>query len=469
MAAQLNSQSQPFLIALFNKHNNKIRALNSALSISGEWYLPGEDDKKYSGTLDYLPGEKLKLVIHGTFELFRRKGSYVPVIYGVTQKGPVTLINTFYTSEKWSNNIALSNYLPTFAYVGLHFHGPESFKFKDVLIQYHGLYSYLGLSGRKFKNLDNNTNWSLDYNVPQPISFEIDEVFTGQIIYEGLINSEQNVSSLEEKVYLKLEYQNEIDFNQFSDTLHNFRSFFSFLSNNICYPINILLNYTSQSSHVKLYYSNIFIGKHYGSNEQELVSFERIRPIISEIIKKWFFNFSRFNAAINIRTHSFYLANSFSDERFFDSVRAIESFHRCSRNNTIFELSEYNRLIVSVKKEISLDVKYHEWFNNRLAFGNEPPLKMRLVELLQEIPPSIVSLITDDIDWFARMVKNTRNYYTHKDDSLRTKTFTQSQQVKATRNIETLLSYFILKEIGVPEDSILTNIKDSLEVVEKST
>lgn len=443
--------------------------MNKPLSITGEWYLPGEEARKYSGTLNYLPGEKLNLVMHGTFELFRRKGSYVPVIYGLTQKGPVTLINTFYTNENWSNNIALSNYLPTFAYIGLHFESPESFKFKDILIQYHGLYSYLGLSGRKFKNLNNKTNWSLEYNGPEAISFKIDEILNGNIIYEGLINSEGNVSNFEEKVWVKLEYQSDIDFSQFSNTLNILRALFSFLSNNICYPTNILLNYTSQSDHVKLYYSNIFIGKHYDINERELVNFKSIRPNISEIIKNWFHSYSKFDAAINIRTHSFYLANSFSDERFFDAVRAIESFHRHSRINTIFELAEYNKLIDSVKKGTNLEDKYQEWFNNRFAFGNEPPLKMRLVQLFQEIPPSIASLITDDFEWFARMVKNTRNYYTHKDNSLKAKTFTQSQQVKATRNIEALLSYFILKEIGIPDDSILSNINNSLEVVVKST
>ena len=444
--------------------------MNKPIIISGQWYLPGEPNKTLSGTLEYIPGENISLVIHGTFELFRRKGSYVPIIHGNTQKGPITLVNTFYTRESWSNSIAFSNYRPTFAYIGIHFTATEDLRLRNSLINFHGLYTYLGLSGRKFSNLNNNNNninWTLNYVAPEPIPFNIENNLSGHIFFEGLVNTEEHSAKFEENVWIKLNFNNEIGFVEYSQTLNCLRALFTFLSNKICYPDVILLNYSSSSDNIKLYYSNIFLGKQYGKNEQEIVSFENIKNNISGLFSKWFSYYTRINSAINIRTHSFYLDNSFSDERFFDSVRALESFHRTLRNNSLFEVNEYNRLVDSVKKSVNLETKYQIWFNNRFSFGNEPPLKHRLLGLLNEIPNSISSLITDDIEWFAKIIRNTRNYYTHKSENLQKQVFNQSQQVKATKSIELLLSYFILKEIGIDEEAIEINLKNSLEKVEK--
>lgn len=410
----------------------------------------------------------MKLTIHGSFELALKKDGFVPIIHGLTQKGPITLADTFYTRESWSNSVAFSNYLPTYAYLGIHFSTTSPIVFKEILIQFHGLYNYIGTTGKKFNNLTNTTEWSMAYRAPEPIFFTINDQLSGKIVYEGLVNSEDNKSEFEERVWVGLSYQNNIDFESLSKDLNCLRSFFSFLSNRIIYPTNILLNYNSPGDHVKLFYSNIFMEKSYTHNYRELVKFADILGFFSNYVKSWFEKFSVLSPPINIRTHSFYLDQSYTDERFFNTVRALESFHRSSRENFLFPKEEYSALISDIKQNNPLDDKYKEWFNNIFNFGNELPLKMRLLSLFDELPKSIAESLSDDTTWLASMIKNTRNNYAHRSEDRSNKALTKIQQVKSTVSLEALLSFFILKEVGIADEILLPNLVESLEKISKS-
>jgi hypothetical protein len=139
-------------------------------------------------------------------------------------------------------------------------------------------------------------------------------------------------------------------------------------------------------------------------------------------------------------------------------TRVLESFHRLRRKNERVNPDDYKEFLKKIK-EVELDSRFKRLLNDRLNYGNEPTFKTRLEELFGELPESIMLLI-DEGKKLAKVVKDTRNYYTHYGDELRDKIPSKSELVSITDNLESMISFILLKEMGVDKEILATNFSN---------
>jgi len=149
----------------------------------GYWWIPGANDKKYSGTLKYDPHESiLQVKIIGDM-LALKSGPIaiqnVKIVNGLTVGGQyVTLLNCLYIPDQ----IRMPGYAthriePQFVFVGAHFESEADLLFDEAIYSCHNNEQLLGESGFKaeFKlGGDRLSSYNLAYQHPERISFQID-------------------------------------------------------------------------------------------------------------------------------------------------------------------------------------------------------------------------------------------------------------------------------------------------------
>jgi hypothetical protein len=103
----------------------------------------------------------------------------------------------------------------------------------------------------------------------------------------------------------------------------------------------------------------------------------------------------------------------------------------------------------------STPIEHKDWLEQKLAFSNEPALKNRLDDLIHDdIDYWIFFNGKDEGEKFATDVKNTRNYYTHYDESLSKKAFKGEELEFACSHLQLMVEYYLLKEIGLSHESL---------------
>jgi ApeA N-terminal domain 1 len=106
------------------------------------------------------------------------------------------------------------------------------------------------------------------------------------------------------------------------------------------------------------------------------------------------------------------------EQRFLNMVQAAESYHRRRRSNEVLPKSEHRervQRIVSTAPEGD-----RSWLKEQLTYSNEPRLRDWLADLVALTEPVMMPLI-GDVHKFVRLVTNTRNYHTHYDRRLLSK------------------------------------------------
>ena len=102
--------------------------------------------------------------------------------------------------------------------------------------------------------------------------------------------------------------------------------------------------------------------------------------------------------------------------------------------------------------------QHEEWLKNKLAYGNEPPLRKRLKEIFEEMRVVIPKEIFPDEEYLIGKVVDTRNYLTHYDKKLKKIAAQGEELYDLTKKLERLLKMCILKELGFAHDKIKTVI-----------
>ena len=110
-------------------------------------------------------------------------------------------------------------------------------------------------------------------------------------------------------------------------------------------------------------------------------TFEDVRTDIKELFKNWICLFRAIKPVLRLFLEILG-AKELSTNLFLNSVQAIEAFHRLRRGGQVLTNKEYEALVLSAVS--ALPDKHKKWFSDQLKFGNEIPLRKRLVELLKQ-------------------------------------------------------------------------------------
>ncbi len=135
----------------------------------------------------------------------------------------------------------------------------------------------------------------------------------------------------------------------------------------------------------------------------------------------------------------------FLEERFLALVRAVEVYDRLVHGNAVRPRAEHRAIVRGIVGSTASE--HQAWLREKLAFSNEPTLRTRLTRLLA-IVSEVMAPIVGDLDKFAALVADTRNYYTHYDSALRGKAATSRDLFRTCQRLSTLIAALLLARTG---------------------
>jgi hypothetical protein len=106
-------------------------------------------------------------------------------------------------------------------------------------------------------------------------------------------------------------------------------------------------------------------------------------------------------------------ADFYLDLRFLAAVQALEVFHRRRFDSVEMLETTYDKRVATIRERVN--GRLGRWVVQKLRGHNTKPLKQRMSEVYGRVAPVMDELVGSR-DAFLDDLRNTRNYYTHRDD-----------------------------------------------------
>ncbi|HEY4787133.1 MAG TPA: HEPN domain-containing protein [Bacteroidales bacterium] len=436
----------------------------------GKWKLI-ESETWFDGTLSFNTDNCAKLEIFGSFNLFLDRSSK-RIVIGKTIAGDITLIDVWYrTSRSSYNGIVVEIYEPVFIIEGHHFNSESDILFRHVISDVFNLFQWFDLSGFD-ENFDYNTgNYNISYNRISPIPFTLNDQCQGQVKFDSPVsfNGFYNEKLLKEQAYFSLDYIEKTHYKTILRDLRHLTGFITLFTHEQSYPISITFiddDYTDEiknqgsPKYIKCIYQNYTYDSKYKLRRphEHLVRYKDIQDKFPTIIKNWCDLYLNLSSVLNLMLVTFRNKNHFTDDKFMDTVKALESYHRITHNNQRIPEQVYEKLVSKILGSVTLGNADMEWLTNKLK-GNEPSLNKRLKELLKENQNCFVIENIKDARKFCIDITYTRNYLTHHDKEGEKNALKGKDLFDATLNAQGLLYSCILKMLGLQNEHFEKGLK----------
>lgn len=213
------------------------------LVFKGQWFLPSNVEHKVYGILTYCPHEAhSKLELFGSLHEFL---SHEPEDLGITDESKeITICNSIHwksTNLPRKNGTVLSRShsqnFPQFVtfkveYIleGVHIMSKDELVFQSITAEIFNLDEWIGVSG--FDNINktfsNGISFGVEYNLPKPISFKINDNLDGQFGFSvkgsnrPLFQREYKIS---QSTFVTITSKSYLTINEFLYLIYKFQNF----------------------------------------------------------------------------------------------------------------------------------------------------------------------------------------------------------------------------------------------------
>lgn len=427
-----------------------------------------------NGTLFFDPDIGGRLELFGFLDLNPNNSSEKVIVHGKTTEGEITLIDLWHRyTRSGEQNVNIGIYEPILIIVGHHFETIEEINFKNVIYRTFNLFQWFNNSGIKFDHTDNGDQYSIIYNKIKNIDFKLHDKCIGKIIFDSPVDShrEYNKKELYEQAYIKLEYEEKTHFEEILNDSKTITDFITLATLEQSYPMAITFiddDFQTDSRYhtpkfIKCFYQNSnYSSKHkLRYSHEHLIKFEKIQDTFPSIIKNWYEMHSYFEPVFILMLRFFLSKYNFSVDKFVDNIRAIESYHRIKFDNCRISQEDYKKLVDGIMDSVKLNDEDTIWLTNKLK-GNEPSLNKRLKELIRSNKNSYLEKYIPQVKSFCLNVVNSRNYYTHYDESLKEKALKNKELYKVTQTLRGILYTCILTDLGMENSQFEKGLKYNL-------
>jgi len=204
---------------------------------------------------------------------------------------------------------------------------------------------------------------------------------------------------------------------------------------------------------IQLIYKNAFFQTEHKVRRsvEHLIRYKDITDIFEPVIQEWFRISAELDPMLRLLVNPFLDKYDFSEEKFMDTMRAVETFHRRHHRNAVLSSEEFKGRI---EKACSADLTEEErkWVRDKLNFANEPTLKQRLAEMVNSYSFPYFQERVSDVDRFCKEVGDSRNYYTHFNPDLEKKALRMKDLFVAMENVKLLLLAGVFGRLGIKSE-----------------
>ena len=184
-------------------------------------------------------------------------------------------------------------------------------------------------------------------------------------------------------------------------------------------------------------------------------TFKDISDNFEAILKNWIEKSKILQPVYDLYFGTLYNPSMYTQHQFLSLIQALESYHR--RKYVAKYISDkdfsglYERLIEAIPQDIRSDFKKSLY--QKMKYLNEFSLRKRLKKIFKNHGGLVDSIIQNQVN-FIEDVVNTRNFLTHSNKELESKSKKGKELYWLTRKMKFLLEICLLSELGITDESI---------------
>jgi hypothetical protein len=176
-------------------------------------------------------------------------------------------------------------------------------------------------------------------------------------------------------------------------------------------------------------------------------------------IASWFRLFEQYQTVIHLYRTLFYSNRLFVDTKFLNIAQALESLHSILFGNEYMSHNEFvekrDRVLQFVPDDLS------EWVATALNSANYKRFRLKIFELFKN-KEGIIGECIDDLDLFAKRVRDTRNEFVH--HNKQKWTFQYGIELITAIDVMTMLfETYLLEIIGFSEEKVKELMKPKIQ------
>lgn len=428
----------------------------------GLWYLPSNPSERLTGTLTVEEDNVCKLKMAHNFNGLSGIGvNELPIIHGVLSNGKeVTLVNSIKTNEQWGfPGFPVSIWTCSLAVIGGLYNEVNDIAISEIKATYESLNLWLNKKPFEINAIPSSYELFMHYKMPDVIKIE-DTNFNIEFTYK--MNSSGNLYSkfeVNQTEFVKFLFKKSVNYRKAIDVVDDFSNFLT-----LCIGKSIVCeNLLAKDIHGKditLLLRTQKVNSETVKEHEIIIKFSYIEDSFETCIQTWSAKKELLEPIIHyfVEAHEkgFHVPMSF-----LKVVQAIEAFSRRMRNNKIWSDKEFEEMI----ERITLQVQDED--DKKLISGiisNEPRLRQRLNEILSEVN-DIFEIPSKKRSSYIYKIVNTRNYFTHFDESLKDKILDVNTMYYIANYLKLVLRVLLLRELGINNDLIKQRLSNNQELM----
>lgn len=460
----------------------KDQLLSDDFEVRGSWGIPGTNHI-VPGIL-YYSNEKVRLELFGKLrpdgDPINSEWKPIDVIQGVTEGGErFTLFSAVLTNFKTHLGMGAfsqETYEGFQFLVGQHIENLEKIRFESMNVELTYLPEWFGIP-----SLHTNANeYSINAKVTELFEIEIpsiDAVIKSSGAFKFSTDSYRKAEILSSSS-LKLIPSDVKSFDWFEEQLFSIQQLMTILTGQSIYvesvnfveqveliTSDVVENYKAREQYRFFFRQGPLRKLNNPREDQFLIPYKHIAQNFDLILNNWFEKKENLDVVFELFTGEFFkithLTTSFSN-----FMQAIEAFHRKNYEGKLIDAKEFERIESELNSFIDQFVPraLKDKLKGSVKYGNEFTLKKRLVELSDTLSLESKTLIFGSdkkVNKFLQKLVSTRNYLTHYDESGKSNIIDIDDRFYAIQRLKVFIALLLLKELGIPENLILNNIKEN--------
>lgn len=439
-------------------------------TFQGYFWLPGNTVTKVPGHFHCSDDGTLRLDVLGELveSMLDPDQAEVPRILGVSENGaPITLENCFFRKRNFNfPGLAKSSIHVNSALVGCHLDKDESANFDEVACYSDAINNWLEFAPIEATLASYNpVKASIAFTPPNPREWMLSNAVKMKMrsLWTAPAGNTHREARITQQTWVGFKFPQATSLDELLTVVNRFCNFVSFVVDQAL-SLNAIEVYSNQCldevvgserrRRIQVYYTpNCLASADLSriSSPFPLFSFTFGCDRFGELISNWLENYDKFDSSFNLYFATKTSRDLYLDNRFLMLAQALESLHRHSSSTTAFSVDDYSSLCKLLEEVVP--AKFADWLKPRLAYGNEPSLRLRLKSLFK----AFESIYGD-----SRKVKNlisrtvdTRNYLTHYDVTLRQRSASGADLYKLCLSLETLFQLHMATLCGITEKEVV--------------
>lgn len=449
---------------------------------SGYFWLPQNEEIKIPGTLSILDGGKIELEVVGLFddsiEIINWDNSLGRIIGDVEKDGFVTLDECYYRTMNYSfGGISKSFVHVNKVISGVAYDKDETVTFNTVSFVVEGINEWVAITGINVARSSDYRTATISYTPQEEIVYDLQSEFKLHIHFGYTLPSfpSRAEARITQQTYFTLSSKNAKDFSDFKEVIEQITYLLGFAVDSTVTISDVsakskeIVREISKGKttpvSMRLYYPSVPFSKSTPKIETNrmLFRFSDICEDAERVFNKWLNTYSVIRPSLGLYFSAVSGDHKYLDGKFLALAQALETYHRRTSNDTLWDESEFRSMVASLLR--ICPKQNRKWLGGRLYHGNEINLGQRIKRIIEPYKSYLGN--SKQRNMFIRGVVNTRNYLTHYSQELEKEAVKGPELWGTCQKMEAVFQLHLLQQLGFEESDIQRILSNNYKLKQK--